>query len=49
MKEIFAALAKFFEQAAKTPFVANVQAAALRDIETLWNTPEHGVRLVFQP
>jgi hypothetical protein len=26
-----------------------VQAAALRDVETLWNTPEHGARLVFQP
>jgi NADPH:quinone reductase-like Zn-dependent oxidoreductase len=49
MQEIFVALAKFFEQAAKTPFVANVQAAALRDVEALWKTPEHGVRLVFQP
>lgn len=49
MDEIFAALAKFFEHAAKTPFVAKVQAAALRDIESLWNAPERGARLVFQP
>jgi NADPH2:quinone reductase len=49
MKEIFAALAKFFDQAAMTPFETKVQGARLRDIEALWNTPEHGARLVFQP
>jgi len=49
MDEIFAALAKFFEHAAKTPFVAKVQAAALRDVEALWSAPERGARLVFQP
>jgi NADPH2:quinone reductase len=49
MKEIFAALAKFFEQAAMTPFETKVQGARLRDIEALWNTPERGARLVFQP
>ncbi|MGB9417351.1 MAG: zinc-binding alcohol dehydrogenase family protein, partial [Acidobacteriaceae bacterium] len=49
MQEIFAALAKFFEQAAKTPFVAKVQAVAMRDVERLWNTPEREGRLVFQP
>jgi NADPH2:quinone reductase len=49
MKEIFAALAKFFEQAVQAPFETKVQAASLRDIERLWNTPERGARLVFQP
>jgi NADPH:quinone reductase-like Zn-dependent oxidoreductase len=49
MKEIFAALAKFFEQAAKTPFATKVQAAPLADVESLWNSPERGGRLVFQP
>jgi NADPH:quinone reductase-like Zn-dependent oxidoreductase len=49
MQEIFAALAKFFEQAAKTPFVTKIQTAPLRDIEALWNAPERGARLVFQP
>jgi NADPH:quinone reductase-like Zn-dependent oxidoreductase len=49
MEEIFAALAKFFEEAAKTPFVAKVQAVPLRDVESLWSTPEREGRLVFQP
>jgi NADPH:quinone reductase-like Zn-dependent oxidoreductase len=49
MEQIFAALAEFFQQAAKMPFVTKVQAAPLRDVETLWNAPERGVRLVFQP
>jgi NADPH:quinone reductase-like Zn-dependent oxidoreductase len=49
MEEIFAALAKFFEQAAKTPFVTKIETAPLRDIEALWNAPERGARLVFQP
>jgi NADPH2:quinone reductase len=49
MKEIFAALAKFFEQAAKTPFATKVQAVPLGDVETLWNAPARGARLVFQP
>jgi NADPH:quinone reductase-like Zn-dependent oxidoreductase len=47
-QEIFAALAEFFEQAAKTPFATKVQAAPLRDVEALWNAPERGGRLVFQ-
>jgi NADPH2:quinone reductase len=49
MQEIFAALAKFFEQAARTPFVAKIKAVAMRDVERLWNTPEREGRLVFQP
>jgi NADPH2:quinone reductase len=49
MKEIFAALAEFFRQAAKHPFATKVQAVALRDVESLWNAPERGARLVFQP
>ncbi|HEY3989480.1 MAG TPA: zinc-binding alcohol dehydrogenase family protein [Acidobacteriaceae bacterium] len=49
MKEIFAALAEFFEQAVKAPFAVKVQAVPLRDVEALWNAPERGARLVFQP
>lgn len=49
MDRIFAALAEFFTQAAKIPFATQVQAAALRDVESLWNAREHGARLVFQP
>jgi NADPH2:quinone reductase len=50
MKEIFAALADFFQQAAAAPFATKIQPAALRDVEALWNAPESGgARLVFQP
>ena len=49
MKEIFEALAQFFQQAAMKPLATKVQAVALRDVEALWNASDHGVRLVFQP
>jgi NADPH:quinone reductase-like Zn-dependent oxidoreductase len=49
MEEIFRALAEFFREAAKTPFVTKIQPAALRDVESLWNEPERSGRLVFQP
>jgi NADPH2:quinone reductase len=49
MEQIFAALAEFFREAAKAPFVAKIQPVALRDVESLWNAPERGARLVFQP
>jgi NADPH:quinone reductase-like Zn-dependent oxidoreductase len=49
MKEIFAALRVFFEQAAEKPFATKIKAAPLRDVEALWNAPERGMRLVFQP
>jgi NADPH2:quinone reductase len=49
MEEIFRALAEFFREAVKTPFVTKIQAAALRDVESLWNAPERGARLVFRP
>jgi NADPH:quinone reductase-like Zn-dependent oxidoreductase len=49
MKEIFAALAQFFEQAAKSPFATQVKGVPLGNIEALWNAPKRGARLVFQP
>jgi len=49
MKQIFDALADFFSIAAKEPFQTNIKAVPLRDAESLWNTPEQGVRHVFQP
>jgi NADPH2:quinone reductase len=49
MQEIFAALGKFFEEAAKRPFATKIKAAPLSDVEALWNAPEGGARLVFQP
>lgn len=49
MKQIFEALAEFFSSAAKEPFHIDIKTAPLRDAESLWNAPEQGVRLVFQP
>jgi NADPH:quinone reductase-like Zn-dependent oxidoreductase len=48
IEEIFATLKVFFEQAATKPFVTQIQAVPLRDVEALWNAPERG-RLVFLP
>jgi len=49
LDEIWQALAEFFKVAVQNPFQYNTRTAPLRDIEALWNTPEQGVRLVFQP
>lgn len=49
LDEILKAVGEFFIEAAKTPFVFDVKAAPLRDVETLWNSGEKGARLVFQP
>ena len=34
---------------AAEPYQFKVKTASLRDVEALWNSPEQGVRLVFQP
>jgi len=49
LDEIFQAVREFFEVAAKTPFAVNIKAVPLRDIESVWNTPDHEARIVFQP
>ena len=49
MKQIFDALKDFFSIASKEPFQTDIKAVPLRDAESFWNTPEQGVRLVFQP
>jgi NADPH2:quinone reductase len=49
LDQIFQAVADFFKQAAEQPFHCKTEAAPLSDVEKLWNTPEKGVRLVFQP
>jgi NADPH2:quinone reductase len=43
------ALAEFFKAAAQKPFEFTTKVAPLRDVGALWNSPEQGVRLVFQP
>jgi NADPH:quinone reductase-like Zn-dependent oxidoreductase len=49
LDQIAQALAEFFKTAARQPFHFQVKTAPLKDVERLWNTPEHGARLVFQP
>jgi len=49
LDQIRQAISEFFAAAAKTPFQANIKTAPLRDVESLWNSPERGARLVFQP
>jgi NADPH:quinone reductase-like Zn-dependent oxidoreductase len=49
MAEISKTLVQFFQTAAEKPFQFPVKAAPLRDVGQLWNSREHGVRIVFQP
>jgi len=49
LTQILAAVAEFFKIAATKPFHFNLKTAPLRDVEALWNKPEQGTRLVFQP
>jgi len=49
IEEIFRTLGEFFALAAREPFRMEVKTAPLRDVEALWNVPEQGVRLVFEP
>jgi NADPH:quinone reductase-like Zn-dependent oxidoreductase len=49
LDQIRLALAEFFAAAATTPFQTAIKTAPLRDVEALWNKPEQGTRLVFQP
>jgi NADPH2:quinone reductase len=49
LDQIRIAIADFFNLAAAQPFHFNVKTAPLSEVETLWNAPEQGTRLVFQP
>lgn len=49
LDQIRTAVAEFFTIAATQPFQFNVKTAPLSDVEVLWNSPEQGTRLVFQP
>jgi NADPH2:quinone reductase len=48
LQEIMKAVGEFFQEAAKKPFQSAVKTASLREVETLWNIPEQGTRIVFQ-
>jgi len=49
MDEIFQAVHEFFEVAAKTPFQVSLKTVPLRDVASVWSTPERDARIVFQP
>lgn len=49
MEQIMQAVGELFQDAAKKPFQSAVKTASLREVETLWNRSEQGVRLVFEP
>jgi NADPH:quinone reductase-like Zn-dependent oxidoreductase len=49
LDQIRQALSEFFAAAATTPFQTAIKTAPLRDVESLWNSPNRGARLVFQP
>ena len=49
IERIFRSLAAFLQEATREPFQIRTQVAPLAEVESLWNTPESGARLVFQP
>ena len=49
LDQIVQAVMEFFKVAASQPFQFKPKAVPLKDVEALWNSPESGVRLVFQP
>jgi NADPH:quinone reductase-like Zn-dependent oxidoreductase len=49
LDQIKTAISQFFQAASTQPFEFAVQAAPLSQVESLWNAPERGARLVFQP
>jgi NADPH2:quinone reductase len=49
LDQIKIAVGEFFHAAASEPFQFNVKTAPLSEVEALWNSPERGSRLVFQP
>lgn len=49
LDQIRIAVAEFFKIAATDPFRFSMKTATLSDIEALWNSPEQGTRIVFQP
>lgn len=48
LEQIQGAISRFFAMAAKQPFQMSLKTAPLSEVESLWNQPEKGTRLVFQ-
>ncbi|MGA7522875.1 MAG: zinc-binding alcohol dehydrogenase family protein [Acidobacteriaceae bacterium] len=49
IERIFRSLALFLQEAAREPFQIRTTVAPLAQVESLWNTPEPGARIVLQP
>ena len=47
IEQIMRSIGEFLSEAARKPFEFEIQTAALRDIESVWNQPEEGARTVF--
>lgn len=49
IEQLLKSVAEFLHEAAREPFRTNIETVALRDVAALWNKPDGGKRLVFQP
>jgi len=49
MERIFASLAEFLKEAAREPFESKAKSVPLAEVESAWNAPDGGERLVFRP
>ncbi len=49
IQEILRAVSEFFTEAAQSPFQIEVKTVPLREIESVWSSPDQGARVVFQP
>jgi NADPH2:quinone reductase len=49
LSQIRTAVEEFFKAAVTKPFQFKIRTAPLSEVELLWNSPEQGTRLVFQP
>jgi NADPH2:quinone reductase len=49
LERIFASLAEFLKEAAREPFESKAKSVPLSEVESAWNAPDGGERLVFRP
>ena len=49
LDDIFKALGDFFLLLAKSPLKINLKTVPLKNVESVWNSPEQGTRYVFVP
>jgi NADPH2:quinone reductase len=49
MEKIFASLAEFLKEASREPFESKAKSVPLSEVESAWNAPDEGERLVFRP